>query len=153
MALGSITPAVLAYRPPHPRLEEFVPDCDRAHFADPKKAQLLAAASAVEDVSPYIGTELKGLQISRFTDAQKDELALLVAEVHEMNKRYKEREQYVDGYREAWSSFATRISHSSSSMSSRHTMAKSVDLGSRSLMSIDIVRSKIEIQISKIRSM
>jgi len=34
----------------------------------------------VEDLTPYIGTELKGIQISQLTDAQKDELALLVAE-------------------------------------------------------------------------
>ena len=80
MALNTITPQVLAYKPPHPKLEEFVPARDRALFADPTKAALLAEASAVEEVTPYIGTELKGIQLSKLTDAQKDELALLVAE-------------------------------------------------------------------------
>jgi sulfonate dioxygenase len=42
---------------------------------------LLSSASSVEDLTPYIGTELKGIQISQLTEAQKDELALLVAEV------------------------------------------------------------------------
>lgn len=81
MVLNTITPQVLAYKPPHPKLEEFVPDRDRALFADPTKAALFAEASAVEEVTPYIGTELKGLQLSKLTNAQKDELALLVAEV------------------------------------------------------------------------
>ncbi|KAL8747401.1 MAG: hypothetical protein Q9190_000705 [Brigantiaea leucoxantha] len=85
MTLNTITPAVLAYTAPDSPLEEFVPDGDRAQFADPKKAQLLAAASGIEDLTPYIGTELKGLQISNLTDVQKDELALLVAEVYHMH--------------------------------------------------------------------
>ncbi|KAL6700786.1 putative alpha-ketoglutarate-dependent sulfonate dioxygenase [Trichoderma pleuroticola] len=76
----TITPAVLAYRPPHPELKEFVPARDRAFFADPAKASLLGLATAVEEVTPIIGTELKGVQLSKLTDQQKDELALLVAE-------------------------------------------------------------------------
>ncbi|UKZ72718.1 hypothetical protein TrVFT333_000352 [Trichoderma virens FT-333] len=76
----TITPAVLAYKPPHPELKEFVPDRDRAFFADPAKASLLGLATAVEEVTPIIGTELKGVQLSKLTDQQKDELALLVAE-------------------------------------------------------------------------
>ena len=76
-----ITPKVLAYRPPDSPLTEFVPQRDRAFFADPEKKQLLSQATAVEDLTPYIGTELKGIQLSKLTDAQKDELALLVAEV------------------------------------------------------------------------
>ncbi|KAF8857743.1 TauD-domain-containing protein [Acephala macrosclerotiorum] len=64
MALD-ITPAVLAYVPPDPPLEQFEPARDRAFFADPKKVFLLA---------------LKGIQVSQLTDAQRDELALLVAE-------------------------------------------------------------------------
>jgi hypothetical protein len=83
MATVSLTPAVLAYAPPHPEQKEFTPPRDRAFFADPTKASLLSQASAVEDVTPYIGTELKRAQLSRFTDAQRDELALLVAEVRD----------------------------------------------------------------------
>ncbi|EHK25952.1 uncharacterized protein TRIVIDRAFT_17533, partial [Trichoderma virens Gv29-8] len=56
------------------------PDRDRAFFADPAKASLLGLATAVEEVTPIIGTELKGVQLSKLTDQQKDELALLVAE-------------------------------------------------------------------------
>lgn len=77
----AITPEVLAYKPPHEALKEFVPARDRAFFADPSKASLLGLATAVEEVTPYIGTELKGVQLSKLTDQQKDELALLVAEV------------------------------------------------------------------------
>jgi sulfonate dioxygenase len=79
--MAHISPAVLAYVPPDPPLEEVEPQQDRAHFADPQKTSLFRAASSVEDLTPYIGTELKGIQVSSLTDAQKDELALLVAEV------------------------------------------------------------------------
>jgi sulfonate dioxygenase len=81
MVANSITPAVLAYQPPDPPLEEITPARDRALFADSQKTSLLAHASAVEELTPYIGTELKGVQLSQLTAAQKDELALLVAEV------------------------------------------------------------------------
>jgi hypothetical protein len=81
MVQNVITSAVLAYTPPDAPLKEFVPARDRAFFADPEKKSLLSQASAVEELSPYIGTELKGVQLSQLTDAEKDELALLVAEV------------------------------------------------------------------------
>ncbi|TVY62839.1 Alpha-ketoglutarate-dependent sulfonate dioxygenase [Lachnellula suecica] len=77
---AQLTPAVLGYTPPDPPIEEFTPPRDRAFFADPKKSALFEGATAVEEVTPYIGTELKGLQLSKLSDAQKDELALLVAE-------------------------------------------------------------------------
>ncbi|KAI1618474.1 putative alpha-ketoglutarate-dependent sulfonate dioxygenase [Exophiala viscosa] len=75
-----ITEEVLTYKPPHPPVKEFEPATDRAFFADPEKKSLLAAAQKVRNLTPYIGTELVGIQISQLTDAQKDELALLVAE-------------------------------------------------------------------------
>lgn len=81
MVQASLSPAVLAYKPPHPALEEHTPARDRALFADPNKTSLLTQASAFEDLTPYIGTEVKGIQLSALTSAQKDELALLVAEV------------------------------------------------------------------------
>lgn len=81
MAANLITPALLAYLPPDPPSEEFTPARDRAFFADPTKASLFSLASAVEEITPHIGTELKGVQLSALTGAQKDELALLVAEV------------------------------------------------------------------------
>ena len=86
MTLSSITLKVLAYVPPDPPVEEFVPDRDRAFFATPTKAALFAEASAVEEVTPYIGTELKGVQLSKLNETQKDELALLVAEVRSKGK-------------------------------------------------------------------
>ena len=45
MVKNSLTPAVLAYKPPHPALEEFVPVRDRAFFADPDKKSLLDKVS------------------------------------------------------------------------------------------------------------
>jgi sulfonate dioxygenase len=80
MAL-ELTSEVLAYIPPDPPLKQFEPARDRAFFADPAKTSLLSSVSSIEDLTPYIGTELKGIQISQLTDSQKDELALLVAEV------------------------------------------------------------------------
>lgn len=79
-----ITEAVLTYQPPHPPVKEFEPPKDRAFFADPEKKSLLSAATKVRNLTPYIGTELVGIQLSQLTDGQKDELALLVAEVNGM---------------------------------------------------------------------
>lgn len=81
MAATKISPAVLAYIPPHPPVKEFAPPRDRAFFADPGKASLLAQCSCVEELNPNIGTVLSGVQLSKLTDQQKDELALLAAEV------------------------------------------------------------------------
>ena len=80
-AAYELSQAVLDYEPPDPPLKEFVPSRDRALIADPEKASLLAQASEVDDLTPDLGTEIKGVQLSHLTDAQKDELALLVAEV------------------------------------------------------------------------
>ena len=76
-----ITPAVLAYKAPDPIPARFEPPRDRAFFANPKKTSLLSAASKVSNITPYIGTELSGIQLGKLTDEQKDELALLAAEV------------------------------------------------------------------------
>lgn len=75
-----LTEEVLNYKAPHPWVKEFEPPKDRAFFADPTKKSLLEAASKVKKLTPYIGTELEGIQLSQLTDAQKDELALLAAE-------------------------------------------------------------------------
>ncbi|KIW69879.1 hypothetical protein PV04_02198 [Phialophora macrospora] len=75
-----ITEQVLSYQPPDPPVKEFEPPTDRAFFADPEKKSLLSAAKEVRKLTPYIGTELVGIQLSQLTDKQKDELALLVAE-------------------------------------------------------------------------
>ena len=56
---------------------------DRGLDADPAKPHLLNTndpAVTVTKLTPRIGTEIKGLQLSQLTDVQKNELALLIAE-------------------------------------------------------------------------
>ncbi|KAF2158614.1 hypothetical protein M409DRAFT_38161 [Zasmidium cellare ATCC 36951] len=63
-----------------PALEEFQHE-DVGLRADPNKTSLLTApGSTFEEITPAIGTEVHGLQLSSLTSAQKDELALLAAE-------------------------------------------------------------------------
>lgn len=76
-----LTSAVLNYKPPDALMPEFEVQLDRATFADPKKTSLLSSASKIDNLTPWIGTELHGLQLNQLTNAQRDELALLVAEV------------------------------------------------------------------------
>ncbi|PMD53600.1 TauD-domain-containing protein [Hyaloscypha bicolor E] len=59
---------------------EFV---DRGVKADQSKTHLLDPQNTgleVTKLTPRIGTEIKGVQLSELTDIQKDELALLIAE-------------------------------------------------------------------------
>ncbi|KAJ3510885.1 hypothetical protein NLJ89_g4420 [Agrocybe chaxingu] len=72
------------YRPSFPNItyeplteQEVV---ERGLFADPAKPNLLKAAKKVTTLTPVIGTEIEGIDLRQLTDAQKDELALLVAE-------------------------------------------------------------------------
>jgi sulfonate dioxygenase len=74
-------PEIRDHIPPDPSHKELVPPRDRAFFADPEKKQLLSACTKVEYLTESIGTHLHGIQLSKLNDAQKDELALLVAEV------------------------------------------------------------------------
>jgi sulfonate dioxygenase len=76
-----LTEKVLAYKPIDPPVEEIQPPKDRAFFADPQKKSLLSAVTNIKHLTPYIGTELYGVQLSQLDEKQKDELALLVAEV------------------------------------------------------------------------
>ncbi|KAL0959184.1 hypothetical protein HGRIS_014464 [Hohenbuehelia grisea] len=48
--------------------------------ADPKKPHLLGPNTKTKDVSPYLGTEISGVQISELTKEGLDELALYAAE-------------------------------------------------------------------------
>ncbi|KAF2642722.1 TauD-domain-containing protein [Massarina eburnea CBS 473.64] len=52
---------------------------DAGHRADPKLPNLLANATKVADLSPHVGTEIEGVQLSRLSEAGLDELALLTA--------------------------------------------------------------------------
>lgn len=58
---------------------EEVPYSDRGLRGDPKFRNLLADATAVFDYNPKIGTEIHGVDLSKLTDAQKDDLARLIA--------------------------------------------------------------------------
>lgn len=78
-----LTEKVLTFKPPHSLVAEFDPPRDRAFFADPQKKSLLSAVTQVKHLTPYIGTELVGVQLSKLTETQKDELALLAAEVQD----------------------------------------------------------------------
>ncbi|CAG9975012.1 unnamed protein product [Clonostachys byssicola] len=63
-----------------PPLEEFAYE-DPGLRADPSKAALLGAPGAkFEELTPAIGTEVRGLQLSSLDSKQRDELALLTAE-------------------------------------------------------------------------
>ncbi|KAI0649006.1 alpha-ketoglutarate-dependent sulfonate dioxygenase [Trametes meyenii] len=53
---------------------------DRGLLADPEKKSLFAAASKVQHLTPALGTEISGIDLRQLTSAQKDELALLIAE-------------------------------------------------------------------------
>ncbi|PVH93111.1 TauD-domain-containing protein [Periconia macrospinosa] len=56
---------------------------DRGGYADPAKPNLLQMENGslkVTRLTPRVGTEISGLQLSQLSDAQKDELALLIAE-------------------------------------------------------------------------
>lgn len=52
----------------------------RAAKTNPSKSSLLDAATKVTHLTSHIGTEIEGLQLKDLTDAQRDELALLIAE-------------------------------------------------------------------------
>lgn len=53
---------------------------DPALRADPLKRKLLQSGVECRPISPKMGTEMTGIQLSSMTDTQKDELALLVSE-------------------------------------------------------------------------
>ncbi len=53
---------------------------DPALRADKAKPSLLSQATALEEITPRMGTVLRGVQLTSLTDAAKDELALLISE-------------------------------------------------------------------------
>ncbi|KAJ6576676.1 hypothetical protein DFH09DRAFT_1149990 [Mycena vulgaris] len=72
------------FKPSFPKLSweplKEVPFSDRGLVADPAKKSLLSGAQKVRHLTPAIGTELLGIDLRQLSDAQKDELVLLVAE-------------------------------------------------------------------------
>ncbi|KAL3454265.1 hypothetical protein BJX65DRAFT_317935 [Aspergillus insuetus] len=71
----------LPYHTPglQPPLEEFQHN-DPGHRADRSYAKLLSNGAKAIEITPNIGTEIVGIQLSELNSAQKDELALLAAE-------------------------------------------------------------------------
>lgn len=53
---------------------------ERGVFADPTKKHLLGAATKVIHYNPTIGTELHGIDLRALTDAQKDELYVVISQ-------------------------------------------------------------------------
>ena len=53
---------------------------DKAIGSDPTKSHLLRAVKKIKHLTPAIGTELLGIQLTSLNDVQKNELARLVAE-------------------------------------------------------------------------
>ena len=53
---------------------------DAGTRADPKKPHLLNPNVTTSNISPYLGTEISGVQISELTKEGLDELALFAAE-------------------------------------------------------------------------
>lgn len=115
-----LTDKVFSYKPIDPPVEEIEPPKDRAFFADASKKSLLSAVTKVKHLTPYIGTELQGVQLSQLDEKQKDELALLVAEVKPFYLLSTDRMDLLTGYlREEWSFSETRTSRSRDNMSLR----------------------------------
>lgn len=63
----------------YPALEPFE-HVEHGKDADTSYPNLLPAGTAVTHLTPSIGTEVRGIQLSTLSDAGKDELARLVAE-------------------------------------------------------------------------
>ncbi|KAJ5885012.1 hypothetical protein N7495_009522 [Penicillium taxi] len=53
---------------------------DHGKDADPTFPDLLSKGVETDDITPFIGTEVKGVQLSKLSNAGKDQLALLVAQ-------------------------------------------------------------------------
>lgn len=53
---------------------------DPGHRADPKLPNILANVTKMVDLSPHVGTEIHGVQLSQLDSAGLDELALLAAQ-------------------------------------------------------------------------
>jgi sulfonate dioxygenase len=78
---SALYPDYLPFYDPLEKVEElgsFEHD-DPGHRADPELASLLKNAEKVVDLSPHVGTEIEGVQLSQLSSAGLDELALMAA--------------------------------------------------------------------------
>ncbi|KAJ2915351.1 hypothetical protein MD484_g5061, partial [Candolleomyces efflorescens] len=78
-------PAYPTYLPTFDTSEKFPPielfeHSDPGLRADPAKPNLLTADTKLKHLSPYLGTEITGVQLSQLSNAGLDELALFTAE-------------------------------------------------------------------------
>ncbi|PPQ78777.1 hypothetical protein CVT25_010650 [Psilocybe cyanescens] len=85
LAASKAGPSYPFYAPYYDLEEKFSPTelfdfVDPGSRADPKKPHLLNKAVTIKTVSPYLGTKIKGVQISELTKEGLDELALYAAE-------------------------------------------------------------------------
>jgi sulfonate dioxygenase len=56
-----------------------IPHTDKGILGDENFSNLLSSATDVFDYTPKIGTEIQGVRLSQLTDAQKNDLARLIA--------------------------------------------------------------------------
>ena len=61
-------------------LQIIVEFTDPGTRADPKKPNLLTPSTKTRHLSPYLGTEIRGIQLSQLSKEGLDELALYTAE-------------------------------------------------------------------------
>ncbi|OJK01735.1 hypothetical protein ASPACDRAFT_25643 [Aspergillus aculeatus ATCC 16872] len=76
-AAGLQYPNYTPFKLPNLTIQPFT---DRGLSSSPNKQDLLSAATEIIHLTPEIGTELTGLQLTQLTDVQKNDLARLVAE-------------------------------------------------------------------------
>ncbi|PYI16289.1 tfdA family taurine dioxygenase [Aspergillus japonicus CBS 114.51] len=76
-AAGLQYPNYTPFKLPNLAIQPFT---DRGLSSSPNKQDLLSAATEIIHLTPEIGTELTGLQLTQLTDVQKNDLARLVAE-------------------------------------------------------------------------
>ncbi|KIW63686.1 hypothetical protein PV04_08669 [Phialophora macrospora] len=95
-------------------LEE-TPYEDKGLLGDPRFRNLLDAADEVFDYVPKIGTEIIGIRLSRLTDAQKNDLARLVATRGVVFFRNQD-DFDIEEQRELGRSFGTLHRHATTSM-------------------------------------
>ena len=67
------------YSQKYPPLEPFT-HIDHGKDADPSFKDLLPEGSTIQKLTPTIGSEVTGIQLSKLTPAAKDQLALLIAQ-------------------------------------------------------------------------
>lgn len=79
---SALYPDFLPHYDPLEKVEDlgYFEHVDVGHRADPTFPNLLAGATKVYDLSPSVGTEIEGVQLSQLSSEGLDELALLAAQ-------------------------------------------------------------------------